>query len=158
MQVISTGAFFGQAVARRAVALLFLAAVFFLPASGLHAACAISASGLIFDTYSPFKDSPEDSVGEIVVDCDTATSYTLILEPGNGSYQNRHLSGPQDLLYYNLYIDVNRITVWGDGTGDTAVGGGSQQYESHAVYGRIESGQNVRPGSYQDSIVVRVEY
>lgn len=135
-----------------------VAGLLVLPMSIVQAACVVSASGVVFDTYSPFSDSPEDSVGEIVVDCDTATSYTLILGAGNGSYQDRYLSGPEDLLYYNLYIDVNRTTVWGDGTGDTAVVSGSEAYESHPVYGRIESGQNVRPDSYQDSIVVQVEY
>ncbi|MCP1727232.1 spore coat protein U-like protein [Natronospira proteinivora] len=135
-----------------------LAGLLVLPVHASQAACTLSASGLIFDNYSPFSASPEDSVGEIVVECEEATAYTLVLEPGNGTYQDRYLSGPEDQLYYNLFVDVNRITVWGDGSGDTAVESGNQQYEAHSVYGRIFSGQNVRPGSYQDSIVVRVEY
>lgn len=132
--------------------------LFILPAPSLHAACTISASGVMFDIYSPFSTSPEDSAGEVIVDCDTSTAYTIALDPGNGSYGARYLSGPEDQLYYNLYVDVNRLTVWGDSTGGTAVRSGSEAYESHTVYARIESGQNVRPGSYQDSIVVRIEY
>lgn len=137
---------------------IVVAGILVLPLQPLKAACVVSASGVFFGNYSPFSDSPEDSVGDVVVDCDTATSYTVILYSGNGSYQDRYLAGPEDQLYYNLYVDVNRVTVWGDGSGDTSVVSGSQDYESHSVYGRIHSGQNVRPGSYQDSIVVEIQY
>jgi spore coat protein U-like protein len=67
-------------------------------------------------------------------------------------------------LNYNLFLDSNRSTIWGDGTGSTsyvsagsllAVGTSNRQY---TVYGRVPAGQDRGAGSYTDTIVVTLNY
>jgi spore coat protein U-like protein len=72
------------------------------------------------------------------------------------------LSG-SERLYYNLYLDPGRSTVWGDGTGGTGQYSVSKTKNDWLnlnipVYGRVPPAQDVAPGSYSDLIVVTVNW
>jgi spore coat protein U-like protein len=59
---------------------------------------------------------------------------------------------------YNLYVDATLITVWGDGTGQSATVSDTQSAANYTVYGRIPAGQNAYVGVYSDTIVITVTF
>lgn len=150
----------------RAAILLALLA---LSARAGAASCSVSAQALAFGSYDPLFLLPTDSNGQVTVDCTSLlpelVTYTLSLSTGgSGQYAERRMSSGSGPLPYNLYADVTRLSVWGDGTGGTVQVQNAATvtllgYSSdHTVYGRIPALQNVAPGAYADTIVVTLEY
>lgn len=136
------------------LALTLLAA----PLPAWSATCSISTTGVNFGSYDVFSNLSSDGVGSVSVNCDAAASYSIAISSGNGSYASRWMASGAHQLAYNLYREASRSTVWGDGTGGSAVVNGSGTGATHTVYGRIPSRQNVHAGSYSDNIVVIVTY
>lgn len=126
--------------------------------SVLHADCTVSAGGVAFGTYNPFGLQSLDSAGTINVNCTPSSSYTLSLSTGGGSYAQRQLSGSGAVLDYNLYTSASRTVIWGDGSGGTSTVAGSGEDVNHTVYGSIPAQQNVKAGSYGDTIIVTVTF
>lgn len=141
----------------RAWLLCGLLAVMAAPA--LAVTCSVSTAGLAFGSYDPFGVAPLDSAGNIAVSCDAVTPYTISLSTGAGTYANRRMSSAGNVLNYNLYTDLNRITVWGDGSAGTSTVAGNASSANHTVYGRIPAGQNTaRVGSYADSVTITLSF
>jgi spore coat protein U-like protein len=122
------------------------------------ATCTVSASGIAFGGYDPFVNQNVDSVGNISVNCDVATTYSIALSTGSGSYDSRAMTSGIHQLFYNLYIDATLTTVWGDGTSHSATVGATQSIANHTVYGRIPAAQNAHVGVYNDTIVVTLTF
>lgn len=143
----------------RLARLVLAMAVLWLPYSA-KAQCTITASGLIFGQYNPLGGETVDGRGDIEQVCSESTSYTIELSQGQGTYSPREMNSAGDLLEYNLYTDVSRLIVWGDGTGGTQTASGTADTtgNEHSVYGRIPGGQNVSAGHYSDTIVITVTY
>lgn len=142
---------------RKLAAALLLA----FAAGGAEAACTVSAQSVIFGNYDVFSGQPLDGIGNIAITCDIATPYTLSLSTGSsGSFALRALANAGYRLNYNLFVDAAHATVWGDGSGGSAIAsaGGSASTGNHTVYGRIPAGQNATVGSYSDSVTVTVSY
>ena len=66
-----------------------------------------------------------------------------------------------------MYIDSNRLTIWGDGSGGTQSLNasvaldvlGSAPTQTHPIYGRVPGSQTgTVPGSYTDTIGVTLTY
>lgn len=78
----------------------------------------------------------------------------------SGSYATRRMKSGNAGLDYNLYTSPTRTTVWGDGRNGT----GSVKVHrrdgtvSLTVYGRIPAGQNVRAGTYADTLIVSIDF
>ena len=79
----------------------------------------------------------------------------------SNSYLLRQMVG-KDRLSYNVFLDAQWLTVWGDG-----YTGGSHRYAallrngalvSVPIYARILPNQRVSAGSYSDAIVVTVNF
>lgn len=98
------------------------------------ATCTVSASGIAFGGYDPFVNQDVDSVANISVNCDATTSYSIALSTGTGSYDSRVMTSGIHQLLYNLYIDATLTTVWGDGTGHSAIVSDTQAVANHTVY------------------------
>lgn len=126
----------------------------------------VTATSVLFGTYSPFSGSAVDSTGAVAVTCTIGlgVSYTIKLgSGGSGTYSPRRLSSGASTINYNLYTSAARTTVWGDGSGSTGTISFSTLLEviglrRYTVYGRIPASQNVAAGAYADSVVVTVEY
>jgi len=138
--------------------LCLMASLLLLPASAHAAVCDASTTGLAFGSYRTFAAQPLDSAATITVRCDVLVAYTIALSPGGGSFADRQMTGPVQVLHYNLYLDVLRLIVWGDGTAATSVATGLSLLGQHTVYGRVAARQNISPGSYGDNIVITVTY
>lgn len=122
------------------------------------ATCSHSTTDVNFGSYDVFSNVNSDGAGTVSVSCDVAASYSIAISSGNGSYGSRWMASGAHQLVYNLYREASRSTIWGDGTGGTAVVSGTGTAATHTIYGRIPSRQNVYAGSYSDNIVVTITY
>ena len=130
-------------------------------------ACTISATGVAFGAYDPRAAGPDDGTGSIVLLCHPNTSSPSIAlsSGGSGSLSMRRMASGTTPLNYNLYTSSSRTIVWGDGSGGTAtvtppdggVSGGRRRFSAD-IFGRIPALQNVRAGTYVDTIVVTVTF
>jgi spore coat protein U-like protein len=126
--------------------------------SSWAATCTVSTSGIAFGGYDPFVAQDVDSVASIGVTCDESTAYSIALSTGAGTYEQRVMTSGLHQLLYNLYTDATLSTVWGDGTGHSAMVGDSQLQATHTVYGRIPARQNPQVGVYGDTIVITLTF
>ena len=157
--------------------LLVLLALFALPLPALALCtllcwCTASTGSVAFGVYNPLSASPHDGVGNVRVSCGGVLGllvpYQVALDKGANSsaFSPRKLAGGASRINYDLYADVSRTTLWGDGTGGTQTVDGSVSIvllggtaQDHPVYGRIPGSQTgVPPGSYVDTVHVTVTY
>jgi spore coat protein U-like protein len=134
------------------------------PAAAVGSCAFNSAVGVSFGAYNVFDPSPIDSTGSITYTCVSLLApITIDLSKGVGSgYSPRRMHKGGDNLSYNLYLDASRVTVWGNGTG------GSSRYGpvtpplgspvTVTIYGRMPARQNVRAGSYTDTITATINF
>ena len=137
--------------------------------------CTVSAAGVAFGTYDVSATTPTDSAGDATVTCvylsggATQLAYTVALSPGNsGGYAFRQLRAGSSVLNYNLFLDLARTRIWGNGSAGTFVASGSftlgpgvgngTRVGLHTLYGRIPARQPVAPGSYSDVIVLTLTF
>lgn len=127
---------------------------------GSATACTVSSSALVFGAINPLVAADTDSAADIDVDCPTLSSYEIQLSTGNGTYLARYLVSGSLHLYYNLYTDAARTSIWGDGSGGSVTVSASATVgiNRHTVYGRIPHDSSAVPGIYSDSIVVTVTF
>lgn len=132
-----------------------------VPPGWAHAACSLGGGSVAFGAYDPISLAPLDTIGSLVFQCsqkDHNVMITLSRGSGTSFATRRMLNGSQQLLY-NLYRDIGRTIIWGDGSG------GSQAYLINnpqpnnrdirvPIFGRIPAGQNVKVGSYADTITI----
>jgi spore coat protein U-like protein len=129
-----------------------------LCSSGWGATCTVSTSGIAFGGYDPFVAQDVDSVANVSVSCDETASYSIALSTGGGTYEQRVMTSGLHQLLYNLYTDATLSTVWGDGTGRSAMVSDTQLVATHTVYGRIPARQNPHVGVYGDTIVITLTF
>lgn len=131
-----------------------------------YAACSVSVTaGISFGSYDVFSPTPVDTTGNISYRCDQGHDYTAIrisLTRGRSTtYAARVLAFGADLLQYNLFLDPARTVVWGDGSEGSGVlsdAGTSLNRQNVPVYARIRPGQDARPGPYNDSVTVVIDF
>jgi spore coat protein U-like protein len=138
----------------RSLAVLALLA---LPGTAL-AECSLNVIGLTFGGYDPFSVTDSDITGSVSVTCDADTSVQVSLSEGLGTFAARQLKSGSSALFYNLYTDAARLSIWGDGSPGTSLVSFSGTAGSYTVYGRIPAGQNVPVGTYGDTITVTLTF
>ncbi len=124
-------------------------------------ACTVTAEDLSFGDYDPFAVSAHDATTSITVRCTFGTGWELSLSEGvSASYAERTMMFETNPMAYNLFIDAERLSVWGDGEGNATVSDtGDGDFQVSTVYGRIPAGQTSLPaGAYQDTITATVTY
>ena len=130
----------------------------------VEAACTVSASGINFGSYSVFAPGAATSTATITYNCGNHDKNIEIdLSAGSsGSLTTRTLTQGTDALNYNLYTDPALTLIWGDGTGGTdnytKFNPANSVDVNVSIYGRIPPQQDVRVGSYTDSIVATVNF
>ena len=136
-----------------------------------HAGCSISTTGVNFGAYDPRSPAPRDGVGTIDMRCSDdiedgdenggGNKKIEISAGASGSFAARRMQSGADGLDYNLYTSPTRTSVWGDGNNGTdsvKVRPTKHETISTSVYGRIPAGQNVRAGTYTDTLIVSIEF
>lgn len=144
-----------------------VAAAFMLGlAAPAHADCTISVTGVAFGTYDPMGASQLDGTGSVRLDCRHNDDPIVSIGPGgSGNQAARRMANGADTLQYNLFTDAARTVTWGNGTGGTATHAppvtqsvGLRRIRQSPIYGRIPPRQNVRAGTYSDSLFVTVSF
>jgi spore coat protein U-like protein len=126
--------------------------------------CSIATTSIAFGNYDVFSASPTDTTGSVSFTCNATASIAITLSKGSSpTFSRRRLNGPPpDTLNYNLYLDVARTTVWGDGTASTATYTNTNPPVNTQVvvtiYGRIPAGQDVSAGTYTDTITATINF
>lgn len=131
--------------------------------------CVATVNPVVFGAYDPGNAVASTSSGSVTVTCSALVSilvsYTVQLgSGGGGGFAPRRMSGA-GALAYNLYIDVVRSTVWGDGTAGTSVVADGYllillvpQARTYTAYAAIPARQLTAPGAYADTVSVLVTY
>lgn len=125
--------------------------------------CTIATNNLTFPVTG-IVNSPVDTTADMTIECTKHTPYAISLDGGgtnnvagrqlvNGSY-------PSDPVNYQLYWDSGHLHPWGETVGtdtvDSADATGGD--ETHTIYARIPSHQNVPVGTYTDTIIATIWY
>jgi len=130
--------------------------------------CTIETRPLSFGTYGPSDPAPTDAQAQIVYACGvhtvgrlqgrTATNIRIEISRGEAGSFDRAMTSGTARLSYNIFLDAQRQTVWGNGSGGTQyftdVQPPNQQPITLYAYGRIPALQNVPQGEYADSLQV----
>lgn len=133
--------------------------------------CDVIAQATALD-YNPLSASPKKvSSGEVAVHCSANIavlfSYSVKLSRGGGpNYASRRMVYGANQLNYQAYLDSDRTTVWGDGTGATGIVTNAyllsislgSRTDHFPVYVTVPARQNVLHGDYEDTITVTLEY
>lgn len=126
--------------------------------------CSVTTTPAGFGNYDTSASAPLDTVAEVIVNCESGVPYQIRLDAGQnaggGFDRNMRSSAGDATLAYNLFRDLARTEIWGDGSGSTVTrtGTGTGGPEPVNVYGRIPGRQNVTVGVYSDSVIVTVEW
>jgi spore coat protein U-like protein len=135
--------------------------------------CNGSNVAMSLGTYDGFQATALDSSGTFVVSCfrfggGATQPVTVGIGPStvSGTIASRQmrLAAGTDLLAYNLYRDAGRSLVWGDTIGtntvtqNLTVGNFASSSVTFTIFGRITALQDVRAGTYNDSLTVTVTY
>lgn len=135
---------------------------------GLCQGCTMNVTPIGFGNYDVFPSAPLDAVGTITVSCSgnvRRATVTLSVSSTSGTFDPRRMrrSAGIDRLDYNVYTDVARTTIFGDGTGATSLirprrppGPRVPWSANITMYGRIPPGQNVSVGAYSDILTATV--
>lgn len=151
---------------------LVSAAALMTPLLAVAQSCTVSATAVSFGTYNVLSPTPTDANGTVTLSCAAhpvalVLGYTISLSTGgSGSFAPRRLSSGAHQLQYQLYTNLPRTAIWGDGSAGTSVVSGGLTLSlivpasaPHAVYGRIPAQQSAAvAGAHADVITVTVAY
>jgi len=129
--------------------------------------CSATAATLAFPNYTPGGGSQIGNT-TISVKCTKNTPFTVALDAGSttgDTFAQRLMGSGANTLQYNLFTSAGLATVFGDGTGGTAMvpgtGLGVATANSVQVFGQVPdsaTNQAAIAGSYSDTITVTVTY
>jgi spore coat protein U-like protein len=129
----------------------------------VQAACSIDAAALGFGTYDP--NAALDQNTTITVRCTQGASFWVGLGPGLNAGATRQMTDGTSFLGYELYrsaADRTAGTVWTDADPGLAshLPAGVAGYQPYTIdlYGRIAANQWVPAATYNDTVVMTVNF
>ena len=145
---------------------LILAAALLLAPAPAFADCTISVTAVAFGTYDPSSNTARDGTGTVRLDCRHNDDPSVTIGTGvSGSYASRRMTNGGSQLQYNLYTTAARVSIWGNGLSGTLAlvppitqSIGLRRIRESTIFGRIPARQNVRVGTYTDSMFVTVTF
>ena len=157
----------------RASLFALLAAVAALPAAAQTTTCTGANLALSLGGYDSYQPGPLDASGVFTVTCTrNGGPQNMVVTVGLGPSFNSgtiatrrlKLASGTDVLTYNLYRDAGRALVWGDTIGTNtmtqavSIPNNTSIALTFTIFGRIDALQDVRAGSYGDSLTVTVTF
>ncbi len=129
--------------------------------------CTIGVSGITFGTY--VQAGGVDANGSITVTCPLNIAYNVTMNSGlnfdSTSGRRRMNNGADQFLTYNLYRNSGFSTIWGDfgfqntiPNGTPLPGTGTGVAQTVTVFGHVHTGQAVPNGTYNDDVLVTVNF
>lgn len=131
--------------------------------NNVNAACVFNSSDLSFGLYkSPGQNSDLLSSTNMLVICDIfsiGSAFSIKLLPGQSGNYNRYLTNGKDKLYYNLFLNSSRSSIWGDGSNGTNYYNGVTKIVLRpTIFSSVFKTQNVSPGFYSDTISFEISF
>lgn len=127
--------------------------------------CTITTTPLAFGTYDPVvanATAPLDTTATVTIACTMGTPAMIGLDDGSNAVasQRRLTNGSSAYMNYQMFLDSNRTTVWGNASTNQLDAGTAPSKEPRAfpVYGRIPLGQDVPIGPFSDAVVATVNF
>ena len=121
----------------------------------VEASCTLNGGTLDFGPYR--SEESKEARTSISYRCPEGMEISLSLGPGrepDGRARVMQRDGGDGALRYQLYQDAGRSQVWGD-QGDALVIPSTDDGETNVdVFGVIQAGQEVPPGTYRDTVVI----
>lgn len=152
-------------VKRSILAVVIATCAVLLAPDSARASCSLGGVAVAFGAYDSLTLQSVDTIGSLVFQCNQKAHNVMItLSPGSAaSYAARRMLNGSQPLFYNLYRDVGRTIIWGDGSGGTQAyfiknPQPNNQDITVPIFGRIPASQNVGVGSYSDTITVTLNY
>ena len=134
-----------------------------LPAYGVT--CSIVSALMTFGSYDPIatnRTTDKTALGTMQINCSGATTVTISLAVGTGTFAARTMGNGGNTLNYNLFADAGYSQVWGDGTSGTVTvpcGFSSSGTQSISLYGKIPKGQSTTAvGTYNATPQVTISW
>ena len=131
--------------------------------------CVIETRPLSFGRYDPLSTGATTAQGQIIYTCGVKDVITaagiknIRIELSRGSsnsYSPRRMTTGRDHLEYNIYLDANHRTIWGDGSNGTDYYFDSSPPNKTPVlvpaFGQIRGMQDVAVGEYADGLQVTI--
>ncbi|MGE0044473.1 MAG: spore coat U domain-containing protein [Hyphomonadaceae bacterium] len=136
----------------------------------LGCTCDVSADDLNFGTFAPIDNQPRSADGDVDVHCtgliELFPSILVRINGGTwGSVGDREMrrAGGSEEIDYNILTDGGAI--WGDGTGGhpgQTLSGGALALGvwdvSATMNGEMPAAPTALPGSYSDTLTVRIDW
>lgn len=137
--------------------------------ASVSANCTISTAPIAFGAYDPVSanaSTPLDASGSVSVTCTNGAAATIILGQGSapdaGSSDDAPLRRMQDgqgnHLAYKLFSDAAMSATWGNSGPSGVAHTGTGMEAQLTVFARVEGGQNVPAGAYNDTVVATVMF
>jgi spore coat protein U-like protein len=131
--------------------------------AGAAVTCSVTLTGLAFGV---FAGAQLDSTATVTVNCSgigggASHPYTMAANGGGGgNISARRMVNGANQLGYQIYTNVGRTTVWGNGTTGSTVAGSSTNGVNgvFTANGRIPAAATPLPGAYTDTVTVTVTY
>lgn len=148
------------------ISLSIALALFHGEAHAISSCSFVTVVGVSFGSYDTLSASPVDSTGSLTYNCQNVgptDQITIDLSKGSAStYTPRRILSGANVLQFNLFRDAARTVIWGDNTGGSSHYGPERPPDGTnvtvTVYGRIPGSQNVKAGSYADTIVATINF
>jgi spore coat protein U-like protein len=124
-------------------------------------------TNVAFGNYDVLSTSPNNSgQGTVRVTCNYSIARNVTLwigaSPNSGGFNPRKmkLTTGTDLLNYNLFTDSARTMIFGDYTHYNTVQKSCPNYTvvEFPIYGQIPAGADVSVGTYNEVLVVTINY
>ena len=118
--------------------------------------CTVSATDLDFGTVGALS-SNVDTTSEVTVRCTYDLPYKIkLLGPNDAT--NRKMTHGSDEITYGTYRDAARSQPWGRFNSNDVDATGTGYDQQFTVYGRVPPQPTPPPGTYVDTITVRVTF
>lgn len=129
----------------------------------VDAACSIDIPSINFGSYNPQSNADSLSSSSFSLNCTNdmvGSSFSIKLNSGqSNSALNRYLLNNNEKLYYNLFLNSGRTTIWADGLNGTSIFNGIiSNTVSIPVFSSIYKKQIVSPGLYVDNITYEITF
>lgn len=116
--------------------------------------CVISSGPTLnLGVYAPTASAALESSGQMALTCSKGTTVSAAPLSGGAA-----LSGGTASLSYGLYVDAAATTPWTSTNTMSAVSAGVTTPVVLTFYAKVPPGQDVAPGSYNDTVMVQVAF
>jgi spore coat protein U-like protein len=119
----------------------------------------VASYNLAFGVFSLGSGVDKQASTSVVIECASATTYTLAAD---GTVGSRVMAGPGiPTLKYELYRDLANTLPLGATVGvNTIDSGGASTGATHTIFGRIPQAGNtgVTPGAYTDVVTLTLSF